>query len=169
MVDEIDLNAFVSSPYASDLREQQKAYLSAKNIRKATETVEEYQARMAKFKEEHEQKLINENTDVLAQRLANLDISNIGTRNRTAIENLIKDIQSIKFFAYNNRYNNANIDLSTLDKALLAAQARLNSIKNGKEDNTIGTGIFADTYRLSSKNNDDLLGKMLNNSSKNNR
>ena len=34
MVDEIDLNAFVSSPYASDIKKQQQAYLSAQNIRR---------------------------------------------------------------------------------------------------------------------------------------
>ncbi len=165
MVDEIDLNAFLSSPYAADVKRQQQAYLSAQNIRKATESVEEYKARMAKYKEELRQQLINENTDVLQQRLANLDISGIATKNRTAIENLIREAQSIKFFAYNNMYNTANIDLSTLDKALLAAQARLNNIKNGKEDNTIGTGIFADTYRLSSKE-DNGISKLLNNTSK---
>ena len=126
MVDEIDFNAFVSSPYSSDIKKQQQAYLqqSAQNIRRVTESVEEYKARMAKYKEEHQQKLIDENTDVLAQRLANLDISGIATKNRTAIENLIREAQSIKFFAYNNHYNTGVIDLSTLDKAVLAAQAR---------------------------------------------
>ncbi len=167
MVDEIDLNAFVSSPYASDIKKQQQAYMSAKNIRKVTESVEEYKARMAQFKEEHEQKLIDENTDVLQKRLENLDISNIGTKNRLAIESLIREAMSIKYFANNNMYNTKNIDLSTLDKALLAAQARLNSIKNGKEDSSIGTGIYADTYRASSKNSDDILSKLLNNGKKN--
>lgn len=163
MVDEIDLNAFISSPFSSDIKKQQKAFLSARNIRKATESVEEYQARMAKFKEEHRQKLIDENTDVLAQRLANLDISNIATKNRTAIENLIREAQSIKFFAYNNNYDMSNIDLSTLDKAMLAAQARLNNIKNGKEDSSIGTGIFADTYRPSERKENNILNKLLDN------
>ncbi len=163
MVDEIDFNAFVSSPYSSDIKKQQQAYLqqSAQNIRRVTESVEEYKARMAKYKEEHQQKLIDENTDVLAQRLANLDISGIATKNRTAIENLIREAQSIKFFAYNNHYNTGVIDLSTLDKAVLAAQARLENIKNGKEDSTIGTGIYADTYRTSSKKNNDILSKLL--------
>ena len=63
MVDEIDLNAFLSSPYAADVKRQQQAYLSAQNIRKATESVEEYKARMAKYKEELRQQLINENPD----------------------------------------------------------------------------------------------------------
>ena len=163
MVDEIDFNAFVSSPYSSDIKKQQQAYLqqSAQNIRRVTESVEEYKARMAKYKEEHQQKLIDENTDVLAQRLANLDISGIATKNRTAIENLIREAQSIKFFAYNNHYNTGVIDLSTLDKAVLAAQARLENIKNGKEDSTIGTGIYADTYRTSPKKNNDILSKLL--------
>lgn len=166
MVDEIDLNSFVSSPFSSDIRKQQQAYLSAKNIRKATETVEEYKARMAKFKEEHQQKLIDENTDALAQRLANLDISGIGTKNRTAIENLIREAQSIKFFAYNNQYNNGNIDFTNLDKAVLAAQARLNNIKNGRESKDIGTGIFADSYRPSKKDDNNVLNKLLNNNKK---
>lgn len=168
MVDEIDLNAFVSSPYSSDIKKQQKAFLSAQNIRKATESVEEYKARMAKFREEHEQKLLTENTDILAQRLANLDISNIGTKNRTAIENLIREAQSIKFFAYNNHYNNAEIDFTTLDKAVIAAQMRLNNLKSGKENADIGTGIYSDTYRKSSAKNSEnnVLSKIFGNDKK---
>ena len=167
MVDEIDLNAFVSSPYASDIKKQQQAYLSAQNIRRVNESIEEYKARMAQFRTEHEQKLVKENTDILQKRLENLDISNIATKNRLAIENMIKEAMSIKYFAYNNMYNTKDIDLSTLDKAILAAQARLNNIKNGREDSSIGTGIYADTYRTSAKAGDDILSKLLNNGKKN--
>lgn len=166
MVDEIDLNAFVSSPYASDIKKQQQAYMSAKNIRKINESVEEYKARMAQFREQQEQKLIAENTDILQKRLENLDISNIATKNRLAIESLIREAQSIKYFAYNNMYKTKDIDLSTLDKAILAAQARLNNIKTGKEDSSIGTGIYADTYRTATKASDSILNKLLNNNSK---
>lgn len=168
MVDEIDLNAFVSSPFSSDLKKQQHEQLqeSARNIRKVTESVEEYKARMAQFKEQHEQKLIDENTDVLAQRLANLDISGIATKNRTAIENLIREAQSIKFFAYNNRYNTGDLDLTNLNKAIDAANARLRSMKSGNQNTDIGTGIFADTYRRSKKSDNDVLNKLLGNEKK---
>lgn len=152
MSEEIDLNSYLTSPFSKDIQQQQKAFLSAQNIRKATETVEEYKARMAKYKEEHEQKLIQENTDVLQRRLANLDIANISNQNRSAIENLIKEAQSIKFFAYNNRYNTGAIDFSNLDKAIIIAQARLKSINEGNEK-PLRTGIFADNYQFSTSEN----------------
>lgn len=165
MVDEIDLNSFVSSPFSSDISKQQKAFLSAKNIRKVSESVDEYNARMAKYKEEHRQKLLEENTDVLQQRLANLDISAIGTKNRTAIENLIREAQSIKFFAYNNNYDMSNIDFTTLDKAVIAAQMRLQNMKNGNDSNS-GTSIYADSYKKSSSKENNVLDKIFNTNNK---
>lgn len=168
MTDKIDLNAFISSPYSSDLKKQQWENLaeSAKNIRKINESVEEYKARMAQYREELQEKTRSENTDVLQERLANLDISNIGTKNRIAIENLIREAQAIRLFAYNNNYDTNSIDFATLNKAVEAANARLRSLKNGNDNTNLGTGIFADTYKKQNKSNDDLLSKMLNNSKK---
>lgn len=168
MTDKIDLNAFISSPYSSDLKKQQLENLaeSAKNIRKINESVEEYKARMAQYREELQEKTRSENTDVLQERLANLDISNIGTKNRIAIENLIREAQAIRLFAYNNNYDTNSIDFATLNKAVEAANARLRSLKNGNDNTNLGTGIFADTYKKQNKSNDDLLSKMLNNSKK---
>ena len=166
MVDEID--AYLSSPYSSDLRRTQRVSMSdcAKNMRNAKESIEEYNARMAKFREENQQKIIAENTDVLQERLANLDISNIATKNRMAIEALIREAQSIKNFAYNNMYNTSSIDFTTLNKAVEVANARLKSLKNGNQNTDLGTGIYADTYRSSKDKNSDILQKLLNNKKK---
>ena len=166
MVDEID--SYLSSPYSSDLRKSQRVSMleSAKNIRNVKESVEEYKARMAKFREENQQKIISENTDVLQERLANLDISNIATKNRIAIEALIREAQSIKNFAYNNMYNTSSIDFTTLNKAVEAANARLRSLKNGNKNTDLGTGIYSDTYRTSVDKNSDILQKLLNNKKK---
>lgn len=159
--DKIDLNSYITSPFASDLKKQRDAALdSAKSIRKVTETPEEYRIRIAKQNEEHQQELMSENTDVLQQRLANLDISNISTKNRIAIENMIREAQSIKFFAYNNHYNTNSVDFDNLNKAISAGQLRLKSLEKGSDKRDIGTGIYPDTYRKSSSSNDDLLNKL---------
>lgn len=165
MVDEIDLNSFVSSPFSSDINRQQKAFLSAKNIRKVSESVDEYNARMAQHKEEHRQKLLEENTDALQQRLANLNIAAIGTQNRAAIENMIREAQSIKFFAYNNNYDMSNIDFTTLDKAVISAQMRLQNMKNGN-DRDSGSSIYSDSYKKSSSKEPNLLDKIFNSDKK---
>ena len=164
MVDEIDLNAFVSSPYASDIKKQQQAYMSAKNIRKVTESPEEYRIRMAQQEMQHQEELKHENTDVIKQRLANLDVSNIATKNRAAIEAMIREAESIKFFALYNNYDMNSVDFRNLDKAVKAAQLRLQGLKKGEKSTDVGTGIFADTYTKPSEN-DDLLGKLLGNTS----
>ena len=91
-----------------------------------------------------------------------MDISNIATKNRSAIEKLIAEAQSIRFFAYNNKFDKSVIDFTTFEKAVLAAQNRLYNLKNGKNSRDIGTGIFADTYRKTSSD-DDILSKLLNN------
>lgn len=154
MADEIDLNAYITSPFASDLKKQRDAaFDSARNIRKVTETPEEYRLRRAQEQEAFQQKITDENTDVLMQRLANLDIANINTKNRAAIENMIQEAQSIKFFAFNNRYNTNAIDFNDLNKAIAFGQTRLNSLKSGKEQKDIGTGIYSDSYRPSSSKN----------------
>ena len=160
MVDEIDLNAYLSSPYSSDIRKQNLLNQSAKMSRMITESVEEYNARMAKYREENRQKLINENTDVLLERLANLDISSIGTKNRAAIEYLINQAQSIRMFAYNNMYDTNSIDFTTLNKAVEAANARLKSLKNGNDKTDIGTSIYADTYIAAQQQKENLLDKV---------
>ena len=164
MSDEIEKATFASSSFGSDLRKQQeqKAFLSAQNIRKVSESVDEYNARMAKYREELNKKVIDENTDILRERLSNLDVSSIATKNRIAIEQLIAEAQSIKFFAYNNRYNASAIDLTMLEKTILSAQARLYNLKNTKSSRELGTGIFADTYRKCS-DDDDILSKLLKN------
>ena len=114
---------------------------------------------MAQQEMAHKEQLKNENTDVLQQRLANIDIANIATKNRAAIENMIREAESIKYFALYNNYDMSAIDFRNLDKAVKAAQLRLQSLKKG-EERDIGTGIFADTYRKSTKN-DSILDKLL--------
>ena len=162
MVDEIDLNAYLSSPYSKDMRKQQIMQKAAEQNRRINESIEEYQARMAKFREENQQCLIDENTDVLKERLANLDISNIGTKNRLAIEYLISQAQSIRQFAYNNMYNIDSVDFTTLNKAVEAANARLRSLKNGNDNTDLGTGIYADTYKAAQKQKETVLDKIFN-------
>ena len=162
MSDEMNIDAYISSPFSKDLQKQRDAALdSARNIRKVTETPEEYRIRMAQQEEKHRQQLKNENTDVLRQRLANFDISNIGTKNRQAIESMIAEAESIKFFALYNNYNMSEIDFTTLDKAIKAAQLRLQSLKKGEDRKDTGTGIYADTYRNSKQQGNDLLSKLL--------
>lgn len=158
----MNIDAYITSPFSKDLQKQRDAALdSARNIRKVTETPEEYRIRMAQQEQENFQRLKNENTDVLRQRLANLDISNIATKNRAAIEAMIAEAQSIKFFALYNHYNMPDIDFTTLDKAIKAAQLRLQGLKKGEASTDIGTGIYSDTYRKASNNGDDLLNKLL--------
>lgn len=161
MPDDMNIDAYITSPYASDLKKQRDAaFDSARNIRKVTETPEEYRIRMAQQEMAHKEQLKNENTDVLQQRLANIDIANIATKNRAAIENMIREAESIKYFALYNNYDMSAIDFRNLDKAVKAAQLRLQSLKKGEDKRDIGTGIFADTYRKSSKN-DSILDKLL--------
>ena len=162
MVDEIDINAYLSSPYSSDVRKQQIMQKAAEHNRRINESIEEYQARMAKFREENQQRLIEENTDILQERLANLDISNIGTKNRLAIEYLINQAQSIRQFAYNNMYNIDAIDFTTLNKAVDAANARLRSLKKGNNNTDLGTSIYADTYKTAQKEKETVLDKIFN-------
>ena len=162
MVDEIDINAYLSSPYSSDVRKQQIMQKAAEHNRRINESIEEYQARMAKFREENQQRLIEENTDILQERLANLDISNIGTKNRLAIEYLISQAQSIRQFAYNNMYNIDAIDFTTLNKAVDAANARLRSLKKGNNNTDLGTSIYADTYKTAQKEKETVLDKIFN-------
>jgi len=161
MPDDMNIDAYITSPYSSDLKKQRDAaFDSARNIRKVTETPEEYRIRMAEQEMAHKEQLKNENTDVLQQRLANIDIANIATKNRAAIENMIREAESIKYFALYNNYDMSAIDFRNLDKALKAAQLRLQSLKKGEDKRDIGTGIFADTYRKSTKN-DSILDKLL--------
>ena len=161
MPDDMNIDAYITSPYSSDLKKQRDAaFDSARNIRKVTETPEEYRIRMAQQEMAHKEQLKNENTDVLQQRLANIDIANIATKNRAAIENMIREAESIKYFALYNNYDMSAIDFRNLDKALKAAQLRLQSLKKGEDKRDIGTGIFADTYRKSTKN-DSILDKLL--------
>ncbi len=157
----MNIDAYITSPYSSDLKKQRDAaFDSARNIRKVTETPEEYRIRMAQQEMAHKEQLKNENTDVLQQRLANIDIANIATKNRAAIENMIREAESIKYFALYNNYDMSAIDFRNLDKAVKAAQLRLQSLKKGEDKRDIGTGIFADTYRKSTKN-DSILDKLL--------
>ena len=161
MPEDMNIDAYITSPYSSDLKEQRDAaFDSARNIRKVTETPEEYRIRMAQQEMAHKEQLKNENTDVLQQRLANIDIANIATKNRAAIENMIREAESIKYFALYNNYDMSAIDFRNLDKAVKAAQLRLQSLKKGEDKRDIGTGIFADTYRKSTKN-DSILDKLL--------
>lgn len=161
MPDDMNIDAYITSPYSSDLKKQRDAaFDSARNIRKVTETPEEYRIRMAQQEMAHKEQLKNENTDVLQQRLANIDIANIATKNRAAIENMIREAESIKYFALYNNYDMSAIDFRNLDKAVKAAQLRLQSLKKGEDKRDIGTGIFADTYRKSTKN-DSILDKLL--------
>lgn len=160
MPDDMNIDAYITSPYSSDLKKQRDAaFDSARNIRKVTETPEEYRIRMAQQEMAHKEQLKNENTDVLQQRLANIDIANIATKNRAAIENMIREAESIKYFALYNNYDMSAIDFRNLDKAVKAAQLRLQSLKKGEDKRDIGTGIFADTYRKSTKN-DSILDKL---------
>lgn len=162
MSDEMNIDAYITSPFSKDLQKQRDAALeSARNIRKVTETPEEYRIRMAQQEEAHRQQLRSENTDVLQQRLANLDISNIATKNRAAIESMIAEAESIKFYALYNNYDMSKIDFTTLDKAVKAAQLRLQSLKKGEDKRDIGTGIYADTYRTAKQESDNLLDKLL--------
>ena len=160
MQDKMNIEAFVTSPFSSDLKKQQEAaFDSAKNIRKVTETPEEYRIRLAQQEQQHKQQLQNENTDVLKQRLSNLDISNIATKNRAAIEAMISEAESIKYYALYNNYDMAAVDFVNLDKAVKVAQMRLQQLKkNEKKD--LGTGIFSDTYRKFHNNKDNLLDKL---------
>lgn len=161
MPDDMNIDAYITSPYSSDLKKQRDAaFDSARNIRKVTETPEEYRIRMAQQEMAHKEQLKNENTDVLQQRLANIDIANIATKNRAAIENMIREAESIKYYALYNNYDMSAIDFRNLDKAVKAAQLRLQSLKKGEDKKDIGTGIFADTYRKSTKN-DSILDKLL--------
>ncbi len=161
MPDDMNIDAYITSPYSSDLKKQRDAaFDSARNIRKVTETPEEYRIRMAQQEMAHKEQLKSENTDVLQQRLANIDIANIATKNRAAIENMIREAESIKYFALYNNYDMSAIDFRNLDKAVKAAQLRLQSLKKGEDKRDIGTGIFADTYRKSTKN-DSILDKLL--------
>ena len=163
MSEEINLDAYITSPYASDLKKQRDAaFDSAKNIRKVTETPEEYRIRLAQQEQQHLAELKNENTDVLHKRLANLDISNIGTKNRIAIEQMIREAEAIKFFALYNHYNMSEIDFTTLDNAIKAAQLRLQSLKKGENKTHFGNDIWADTYVKSKQEKDDVLTKLLN-------
>ncbi len=162
MADEFDINAYLSSPFSSDVKRQQakQMFLSAQNIRKATESIEEYKARMAEHQEQIHQKILQENTDVLQERLANLNIKAVSNQNMEAIENFIKNAQSIKFFAHNNHYDTSSIDLTNLERAVAEAQSRLKNMKSGRQNK--GTGIFADNYQRTSKS-DQLLEKLLGN------
>lgn len=162
MSDEMNINAYITSPFSKDLQKQRDAaWDSAKNIRKVTETPEEYRIRMAQQEEQHKQQLKSENTDVLQQRLANLDISNIGTKNRAAIEAMIAEAESIKYFALYNNYDMSTVDFRNLDKAVKAAQLRLQNLKKGEDKKDVGTGIYADTYRRAKDEKDNLLDKLL--------
>ncbi len=162
MSDEMNVDAYITSPFSKDLQKQRDAaWDSARNIRKVTETPEEYRIRLAQQEEAHRQQLKNENTDVLQQRLANLDISNIGTKNRAAIEAMIAEAESIKYYALYNNYDMSAVNFTTLNRAIKPAQLRLQCLKRGDDKRDIGTGIFADTYRPSKKEGDDLLSKLL--------
>ena len=165
MSDDMNIDAYITSPFASDIKKQRDAaFESAKNIRKVTETPEEYRIRMAQQEMVHQEQLRHENTDVLQQRLANIDIANIATKNRAAIENMIREAESIKYFALYNNYDMNAIDFRTLDRAIKAAQLRLQSLKRGEDNRDIGTGIYADTYRKAAANN-SILDKLTGNTS----
>ncbi len=165
MSDDMNIDAYITSPFASDIKKQRDAaFESARNIRKVTETPEEYRLRLAQEEIERQERLRAENTDVLQQRLANLDITNIATKNRAAIENMIQQAESIKYFALYNNYDMNAIDFRNLDKAVKAAQIRLKNLKNGKNED-IGTGIFTDNYKPSSKS-DSMLDKLTGGTSK---
>ena len=89
MPDDMNIDAYITSPYSSDLKKQRDAaFDSARNIRKVTETPEEYRIRMAQQEMAHKEQLKNENTDVLQQRLANIDIANIAAKNSTCLFHL---------------------------------------------------------------------------------
>ena len=168
MFDEINLNAFISSAHAIDIKKQQQKQLqdSVKNIRKANESVEEYKIRMSKVLEENKAAFSNQNTDILKQRLENLDVSSIATKNRVAIENLIKEAQAIKALAQNNKQNLENIDIVSLNKTLELANAKLKSLQGNNKNTNLGSGIFADSFKRKEKSN-DLLDKLLKGKNKN--
>ena len=169
MSEDINLDAYITSPFATDLKKQRNAALdSARNIRKVTETPEEYRIRIAQQEQQHLEELKNENTDVLHKRLANLDISNIGTKNRIAIEHMIREAEAIRFFALYNHYNMSEVDFTTLDNAVKAAKLRLQSLKKGENKTHFGNDIWADTYVKAKQEKDDVLTKLLNKTSKNN-
>ena len=166
MQEELKISTFSTSPFSSDLQKQRDAALdSARNIRKVTETPEEYRARRAQEEERHQQALRNENTDVLQKRLADLDISNIATKNRVAIEQMIRDAEAIKVFALYNNYDMSAVDFTTLDKAIKAAQLRLQGLKRDEEKTDIGSSFYADTYVKARSGSDNVLDKMLGKSS----
>ena len=168
MSEELNLDAYITSPFASDLKKQRDAaYNSARNIRKVTETPEEYRIRLAQQEQQHLEELRSENTDVLHKRLASLDISNIGTKNRIAIEQMIRDAEAIRFFALYNHYDMSAMDFTTLDNAVKAAKLRLESLKKGENKTHFGNDIYADTYVKAQKEKDNVLTKLLNNTSKN--
>lgn len=164
MTEEIDLNAYITSPYASDLKKQRDAaFESAKNIRKVTESPEEYKIRMTQQNEIQKLGLRKNNEDVLKQRLANLDITNIATKNRIAIENMIKEAEAIKFFAMYNQYNISKNDLTKIDNAIKNAQLQLVLLKKEEElkKHTPHKNIFFDTYTKENNSNDNVLNKLL--------
>lgn len=165
MADEINLDSYLSSPFSTDVRKQQQAeqaFLSAQNIRKANESVEDYKIRMAQNNEQFRQKILQENTDILQERLTNLNIKAVSNQNMRAIEDFIKNAQSIKFFAHNNHYDGNSIDLTNLERAMAEAQTRLKNMKNGRENK--GSGIFSDNYQRGDKT-DSLLEKLTGGSS----
>lgn len=166
MQEDFKLSVFSTSPYSTDLQKQRDAALdSARNIRKVTETPEEYRIRRAQEEQQRLQRLRGENTDELQKRLAELDISNIATRNRVDVEQMIRDAEAIKFFALYNNYDMSAIDFTTLDKAVKAAQLRLQGLKREEEKTDIGSGIFADAYVKARAEKDNILDKMLGGSS----
>jgi len=170
MSEELNLDAYITSPFSSDLKKQRDAaFESVKNIRKVTETPEEFRIRMAQQEQQHLEELKSENTDVLYKRLANIDISNIGTKNRIAIEQMIREAEAIRFFALYNHYDMSAIDFTTLDNAVKAAKLRLQSLKKGENKTHFGSDIYADTYVKAEQKKDDVLTKFLNNTSSKNK
>ena len=146
MSDEMNIDAYITSPYSSDLKKQRDlAFESARNIRKVTETPEEYRIRMAQQEMKHQEELKAENTDVLRQRLANLDVANIGTKNRVAVEAMIREAESIKYFALYNNYDMNSVDFRNLDKAVKAAQLRRKVSKKVKTKE-ISEQVFSLTH-----------------------
>lgn len=151
MSDNMNIDAYITSPFSSDIKKQRDAaFESAKNIRKVTETPEEYRLRLAQEEIERQERLRNENTGILQERLANIDIRNIATKNRAAIEDMIRQAESIKYFALYNNYDMNAIDFRNLDKAIKVAQMRLKSLRSGKDED-LGTGIYTDNYKPASK------------------
>ena len=150
MADEINLDAYITSPFSSDLKKQRDAaFESARNIRKVTETPEEYRIRLQQDELARQERLRNENTGILQERLASIDITSIATKNRQAIENMIREAESIKFFALFNNYDMNAIDFRNLDRAIKAAQTRLQCLKKGEKDN-LGN-LYIDNYQKTPK------------------